>query len=262
MNFFNKIKLQTPENVELEFILAGIGNRVLACSIDYLLLLIVQVIFILIFSIGGLAFVDFLVSLKLPGKIELWLYAILSLILFFTYIGYFMAFEAIWRGQTPGKRVAKIRVIRDDGRPLRLQQATLRSLLRPIDDLLYFGLFLVIFTKLEKRVGDWVAGTIVIQEVTTVNKANFKLSGTAEALAIELLAIADVSRLLPEDFAVIREYLRRRESLFPQARIALGKKLAFQVKEIITLEDVPSGITPNLFLEAVYLAYQKQSSEF
>jgi uncharacterized RDD family membrane protein YckC len=261
MQFFNQFKLQTPESVELEFTLAGIGNRVYALVIDSIVLGLI-LIFLLI--TGGIAifvisdiFNNFGVG---DNKIGLWILAIQLLIIFATYVGYFVFFETVWQGQTPGKRFVKIRVIQDNGRPIQLQQATLRALLRPIDDLLFIGVFFIVFGKREKRLGDWVAGTIVIQEEKSIAAANFILSEEAQTLANKLQIEADISRLLPEDFAVIREYLQRRGQMLSQARIELSRKLAYQIKDIILLEEVPEGVTANLFLEAVYLAYQQQSS--
>jgi hypothetical protein len=66
--------------------------------------------------------------------------------------------------------------------------------------------------------------------------------------------------LLPDDFAVIRDYLQRRGELSPKARSEVNLQLARQVKEVILLEKVPPNTTPDLFLEAVYLAYQQQST--
>jgi hypothetical protein len=70
---------------------------------------------------------------------------------------------------------------------------------------------------------------------------------------------ADLSRLLPEDFAVIREYLQRSGAMTTQAKAELSRELAHQVKEVIALEKLPK-VTAHLFLEAVYLAYQQQST--
>lgn len=261
MRFFNRVTLQTPESVELEFTLAGIGNRAYALLIDYIVL--------------GLGFIGFSViwlilsiSLQLIEVIDnflggderraLWLLAIYLLITFFIYVGYFVFFEALWQGQTPGKRYVKIRVIRDDGRPITLQQSTLRALLRPIDDSFFLGLFFIVLSKREKRLGDFVAGTLVIQEEQPIVSGTFPVSKQAQTLANQLQIEADLSRLQPEDFAVIREYLQRREAMTPQAKAELSRQLAHQVKEVIALEKVPEKVTANVFLEAVYLAYQQQ----
>ncbi len=257
MRLFNRFTLHTPESVELEFTLAGIGNRAYALVIDYIFLGLILIVFL----VGALIFNSVLVKTiaNLVGStndLELWSIAVQGLIAFFIYVGYFVFFETVWSGQTPGKRYVKIRVIRDDGRPVRLQQSTLRALLRPFDELFFIGVFLIVFNQREKRLGDLVGGTLVIQE-QTVKATAFKVSTSAKSLAKKLLTDADISRLLPEDFAVIREYLQRREAMIPNARNELSKQLATGVKQIIGLEKLPAKVDANVFLEAVYEAYQQ-----
>ncbi|MEB3309474.1 MAG: RDD family protein [Snowella sp.] len=260
MRFFNKVSLQTPESVELDFTLAGIGNRAYALVIDLVILGLILIVAL----IGGALFSYFLyeviqISNWIPeATLGLWLLAIQLLIMFTIYVGYFVFFETLWQGQTPGKRIVKIRVVRDDSRPIGLPQATLRALLRPIDDFLSLGAFFIIFGKQEKRLGDWLAGTLVIQDAQNLSSEKLKISPEAENLAEILLQDAAIAELLPEDFGIIREYLQRREAMIPQSRRELSVKLAYQAKDLIQLQELPNGISANTFLEAIYLAYQKQ----
>jgi uncharacterized RDD family membrane protein YckC len=261
MRFFNRVILLTPESVELEFTLAGIGNRAYALLIDYILLGLILIGFFITWLFLNTQITELAESLLgNSDRLWLWLIAIEVLIGFFIYVGYFVFFEALWQGQTPGKRYVKIRVIRDDGRPITLQQSTLRALLRPIDDSFFLGVFLIALGKREKRLGDWLAGTLVIQEERPLSSANFVLSEEAKSLAKQIQAEANLSRMLPEDFVVIREYLQRSGTMIPQARAELSQQLAHQVKEVIALEKVPQKTTAHRFLEAVYLAYQQHSS--
>lgn len=254
MRFFNRITLQTPESVELEFTLAGIGNRAYALFIDYLawgLLLTVLSFFAI--------FLNWYIS-SFEENLRLWFFAIELFIGFCLYVGYFIFFEVLWQGQTPGKRFVKIRVICDDGKPVRLQQATLRALLRPIDDLFFIGVFFIALGKQEKRIGDLVAGTIVIQDEQVTIKSDFAIDKEAQILADRLKQEVDFSRLSPENFAVIRDFLQRRDSMIPKAKYELSRNLAQQVTEILALNEIPTDVSANLFLEAVYLAYQQQSN--
>lgn len=262
MRFLNRVKLQTPESVELEFALAGIGSRALALLIDYHLLGAIWIVFLILWGFLSAQVVDLVVQTTGSTQdLELWLLALTLLVSFALYVGYFVAFETLWQGQTPGKRLTKIRVICEDGRPARLAQATLRALLRPIDDTLFIGMLLIILTPREKRLGDWVAGTLVVQNQKPLVKTGVQLSERAHAIAQQLSTIADISRLLPDDFAIIREYLQRRSLLAPKAKSELNLKLARQVKAIIALDTLPQDMTPDDFLEAIYLAYQQQSQQ-
>jgi len=254
MHIFNRVKYQTPESVELEFTLAGIGNRALALLLDYLVLGVALIVFILTWALFSIQLYDCLGNF-FGSNLRIWLLAIATLGSFLIYTGYFVGFETLWQGQTPGKRFAKIRVIRDDGRPIGLQQATLRALLRAVDDTLFLGALLIMFTRREKRLGDWAAGTLVVQAEQPI-AATLAISEQAQPLAQQLLD-ADLSQLLPDDFAVIREYLQRRGAMAPKARAQLSLQLARQAKSIIALEQLPTAVTPDVFLEAVYLAYQQ-----
>ena len=255
MRFFNQINLQTPESVELEFTLAGIGNRSFALIIDYI---VFGLAILLVWIIG------FFLAFQLVGleeRLAQWIWAIQLMTVFAIYTGYFVILETLWQGQTPGKKWTKIRVIRDNGKPERLPQAILRALLRPVDDLLFIGVFLIIFLPQEKRLGDLVAGTLVIQEETS-KYALVDFSAEAEVLAIRLQIEGEIANLLPEDFATIRDFLQRRKNMMLEYQHQLSRKLAQQVKEIILLEDIPEGYSNSQFLEAAYLAYQQSDRTF
>ncbi|NMG18884.1 RDD family protein [Brasilonema bromeliae] len=259
MHIFNRVKFRTPESVELEFTLAGIGNRAWALLIDYLVLSVILILFLIAWITVFIQLAD-LWKFIFRDQAGFWLVAIAFLIGFAIYVGYFVFFETLWQGQTPGKRFAKIRVVRDDGRPIGLQQATLRALLRPFDEVLFIGAILIMFSNQEKRLGDLAAGTIVIQTQTPTTSTTLTISEQAKSVSEQLLQIADLSAMLPDDFAVIREYLHRRPAMAPKARTSVALQLAKDVKAIIHLENIPEAVTPDVFLEAIYLAYQKFSN--
>jgi uncharacterized RDD family membrane protein YckC len=257
--FFNAIQLQTPESVELDFTLAGIGNRSLALLLDYTILGFLFTGFILLWLFLSNQALEMLNNAGIPySRTWPWSLAIGLLISFALFTGYFIYFETLRQGQTPGKRLTNIRVIRDDGRPVGLSQAVLRSLLRPIDDLLFAGALLILLGQKEKRIGDLVAGTLVIQEPFVSPKPDLSLSNEGEALAKELPQLTKLESLSPEDFATIRAYLQRRRQFSTRARTDLGLALARQVREKVQLETIPPNLTADQFLDAVYLAYQRQ----
>ncbi|MBL1175405.1 RDD family protein [Pantanalinema sp. GBBB05] len=261
MRFFNHISFSTPESVELEFVLAGIGNRTLALVIDYHILGAILVGFWILWYFFAMGL--FSVLSQSGGDYSdapLWLLAISLLINFAIYNGYFVFFETVWRGQTPGKRITKIRVVQDDGRPIGLPQAALRSILRLVDDFLFIGLFCILLGKREKRIGDWAAGTIVVQDSRSDPNAAIVISDVATELAATLPETTDFAQLLPDDYAIIREYLQRRQRMEVKARSELSLKLARQLRSLILMETIPPNLTSDQFLEAVYLAYQQQST--
>jgi uncharacterized RDD family membrane protein YckC len=256
MKFLNRVKSRTPESVELEFVLAGLGNRIYALTIDYLIwssiLFLILIVWIFLFT---------QITWLQSEPIRLWVTAIQLLTLFGVYIGYFICFETLWRGQTPGKRYVKIRVIREDGRNVGIQQSILRSLLRPIDDILCLGFLFILFSAQEKRLGDWVAGTILIQEGQAVTKQKIEISPAATDVATRIIDTGKIAALTPEQFATVRKYLYRYPSLAPNVRKNVSDKLAHQLLERIDLADAPPTIDSHLTIEAIYLAYQQQFRE-
>ena len=260
MHFFNRINLETPESVELEYTLAGIGSRAYALVIDYLVLgaiLFLSVVIAIFLSYQITASDSFLASDE-QGKLLQWLWAIEALIAFTIYVGYFVFFETIWQGQTIGKKKAKIRVITDDGKPTTIGKSSLRALLRPIDDFFFIGVFFIVLGKKEKRIGDLIAGTIVIQEeIASTKHLNFKITEEAKELALQLRIETDVARLSPDNFVILSNYLLHRSQMIPQAKRQLARKLAEQIKNIMELEVLPKDTTADCFIEAVYLAYKQ-----
>ncbi|MEN9244810.1 MAG: RDD family protein, partial [Gloeomargarita sp. DG02_5_bins_242] len=183
-----------------------------------------------------------------------WLAAISLLVTFLIYTGYFVFFETFWQGQTPGKKLAHIRVIREDGRPVGLQEATLRNLLRIMDDLFLIGAYLVIFGKREKRLGDFVAGTLVIQESFAPSQVIQYPEAVPE---MGQALIPPAANLLPDEFVILREYVQRCRGFRQGVRQELAQSLAQQFQERLNLWD--EGTDPELFLFALYWAYQQRS---
>src|SRR5437899_1842635 len=117
----NQLTIETPEQVELEYQIAGIGSRFIAFTIDTLYE-------ILLFTILGFGMAFLLPSLEkyMPKIGPMWMDAIAIFFIFSVYWGYFAFFEAIWSGQTPGKRSVGIRVVKDSGRRINTFEAISR----------------------------------------------------------------------------------------------------------------------------------------
>src|SRR5687768_6367766 len=108
--------IETPERVPLEFALASIGNRFLAVAVDHLIqYFAIFVATWFFFSIAGLNSGDIVDAPdQLLTELPKWTIALLIILLFLIFAAYFIVFEWLWNGQTPGKRLMKLRVIRDD----------------------------------------------------------------------------------------------------------------------------------------------------
>ena len=246
MSTATKLTIETPEQTALEFPLAGIGSRFLALAGDTAIQLGVAGLLALIAgSIVPIA--------RLLGSLSEWMLALLTIGGFLIYEAYFAFFEAVWNGQTPGKRLARLRVIRDDGRPIGVYDSIARNLLRIVDQLpgIYVvGIVAMLFSSQNKRLGDFVAGTVVVHEKALEGVRPFGPSGAEPSVAATLPAF-DASRISLAEFQLIEVFLQRRETLETDVR----RSKALQIVERIAQKlGVAAGPWPSCegFLEAVY----------
>src|ERR1044072_4913787 len=156
--------IETPERVPLHFGLASIGNRFLACAIEHA----IQFVRLGLLGLSTLIVASFSSLERVFTSAPKWVIALLIIMLFLVFAGYFTFFEWIWSGQTPGKRWLKLRVIREDGRPITFWEASVRNLLRPLDMFpmgsYSIGLIAVFASTRDQRIGDMVGGTVVVRE--------------------------------------------------------------------------------------------------
>ena len=218
----DKLTIETPEQTVVEFPLAGIGSRFLALAIDSLLQMAAL---ILVGAVAGLiALAGFF-----PQFGKQWAYAILIFIAFLVEFGYFAFFEAIWNGQTPGKRWNHLRVIMDSGRPLDAQGAVLRNLLRIVDFLptLYVTAIITsLISPQNKRVGDYVAGTVVVHEKPLQGGRSLW-----DAPATPLLTLAQPRELTAAELQLVEAFLERRDSLPDEVRRSMARQIAESVSQ-------------------------------
>ena len=240
MQSTDNLKIETPEQIALELPLAGIGSRFLAIAFDTLLQFIVGVVGILIFAFVG--------AFEGAGKGGAWAAALFILLMFCLYWGYFAFFEIIWKGQTPGKRHAGIRVIKDSGRPLNAFEAIARNLMRVIDWLpgMYgVGILTMAINSKNRRLGDYVAGTVVVHDKPT-DEISPTWTGGGEVSTGELR----VSGIKPEELVLIETYLNRRFEIDPSIRAATVQRIVDMVSSKTGLQVAP-GQSQDDFLESV-----------
>ena len=211
--------IETPERVPLHFALASIGNRFIACAIDHAIqALALGLVAMASFVLASFSFIE----QSLSGAPK-WVIAVMVLLLFLIFAGYFAFFEWIWNGQTPGKRWLKLRVIREDGRPITFWEAAVRNLLRSFDmmPLPFYsvGLISVFSTTRDQRIGDMVAGTVVVREREAEAPAFSQVFATPvsdPALRRSFKPVdfqANLSSLTEAEIQVVETFLRRRWDL-------------------------------------------------
>jgi uncharacterized RDD family membrane protein YckC len=227
-----KITVQTPEYVEIEYELAGIGSRALACLVDT----VVQAV--LTGAVVALAlYLLSVTSLYGPGNPL----GILPMILLgtagtVTFIAYWIIVEMVTDGRSIGKRMAGLRVIRDDGTPISFWDSAIRNLVRLIDFLpasYFIGMISVWVSGRCKRLGDYAAGTVVVKEREAqlpsaahpaVSAARHDQDATGGSANSALMA--KVRLLSDEHAAAARRFIQRRDELDPHARAQLANRLA------------------------------------
>lgn len=251
MSSSDKLTIETPEQTLLDFPLAGIGSRFLAIALDTL------IVWAAIWIIGLVVLLVAIPFSLLSKTTSIYVMAIGFFILFAIQFAYFAVFEAVWNGQTPGKRWTHLRVIKDSGRPISAYDAILRNLVRIVDALptLYaIGLITMIISRENKRLGDYAAGTVVIHEKPLQAVASIWNVPTAAPQAGPLGSIVQITS---EELQLVEAFLERRGSLDPQVRWTMARQIADRVGTHI---GVPSESRPDSekFLESV--AEQRRAS--
>jgi uncharacterized RDD family membrane protein YckC len=256
--------IETPERVPLHFALASIGNRFIACAIDHTIQIVVLFGVVIVFLIVR-GFSDFSNRFTSAPK---WVQALLIIFVFVLMSGYFALFEWLWRGQTPGKRWLKLRVIREDGRPIGFFEAMMRNLLRNFDFMpspfYSIGLISVFATEHGQRIGDLVAGTVVIREreAEAPEFAQVFASPVSDpAMRRSWKPVpftADVNLLTETEIAVVESFLRRRWDLKDYPRQWMAWRVAMPILFKLRPQYDVNNFTYEGFLEELLHRYREK----
>ena len=212
----DELRITTPEMVTFDYRLAGIGSRILAQLIDFP----IQVLLLLVAIFGSFA----LGALLRNGNLAI-LVAVVSA--FLLVWGYHIVSEAVWSGQTLGKKVFGLRVVGDQGEPLRVSQAFIRNLIRIIDFLPGFygiGLVVLFLNGRGKRLGDMAAGTVVVREKAAIKLSQLLGAAPEPPTAHSLAPIENqLLRGLDADLRqFVHSYAYRRQGIDPWRRHVLA----------------------------------------
>jgi uncharacterized RDD family membrane protein YckC len=244
-------ELVTGEAVVLQVRIARMPTRALACAIDFTLQVIVLIVLFLT-----------LFGFLLGGASEALGAALVFVVLLLVLVGYRVVMETLTRGKTVGKMLLGLRVVRDDGSSIRFRHALVRSLLWIFVDFAPWfaagpGIVASLMNKQGKRIGDMVAGTVVIRERhQPMASPPLFVPGHLVQWAQSL----ELSRLSDDLANTSREYLARYKELEPAAQIALGDALAFKVGGL-TAPGPPVPISSPAFLSAVLAERRRRELE-
>jgi uncharacterized RDD family membrane protein YckC len=256
-------RLLTPENVELQFDVAGLGSRLGAALIDYVIILVAYISLTMAAGFVGSLMQHLTESLVTSQAIERATRAGSFLLLafgvvlgFLAWWGYFMLFELLWGGQSPGKRLLGLRVVRRDGQPLSFTTVLVRNVLRWIDQVALLGVFVMLIDTFSRRLGDLAAGTFVVHEARSIQ------TRALDAVEIPYLlpeasvqALPNAGRITMAHYTLIRDYFARAGALRGDAADRLAAKLAGALGREIDVEPATVG-SPERFLATVARAFE------
>lgn len=234
----------TPEGVAVGLEPAGLGSRAVALAID----LVIEG------AVIGLALVG---NALLDGGTAGIVIALLTAVA--VVFGYPIAFEVAQRGQTPGKRLAGVRVQSIAGAPPTLSQSVVRSAMSLVDLWVTLGSVAVIshlVTARGQRLGDLAAGTVVVGEPRAREVAAHEFVTPPHLL--ELAERLDPSGLRPADYRAVRQFLLRAPTLPDETRADLAARLADGVARRLA-QPVPPEVDPHDYLSAVAAVVQARA---
>jgi uncharacterized RDD family membrane protein YckC len=211
-----RLDVATPERVAMQLPVAGIGYRSLAYLVDLTFIASFWVICYFLYALTGPDVVKLVTGMSTVVRVA----AVIG-VFFFQWV-YWTAAEVAWRGQTPGKRLLKIRVVRADGSPVGLFESAVRNLLRIVDFLpaaYGVGVVVMLIDAKHRRLGDLAAGTVALRE-EQIDLAKYIAAGDPAVKP----AIGRV--LTTAEHELLRSFAQRYESLEPAARLRLGRQMA------------------------------------
>jgi uncharacterized RDD family membrane protein YckC len=232
----------TGEAVVLEVPCARFPSRLVALGIDVLIQVILLLVLSLIIGVaarGG--------RLNVAAASAVGITVIVAVI-----VGYPVLWETLTRGASPGKYALGLRVVSDDGGPERFRQALVRGLAAVVEIWITFGCVALITSLLSdrgKRLGDFFAGTFVVQQRLPARRGAAPLPPVSPELALWGAAL-EMSALTEQTAETARRYLARLPELTPAARAELGQRIAGAVSAQVS-PPPPPGTPVSAYLSAV-----------
>ena len=238
MEYDDRLTISTPEGVDLSLTLAGVGSRFVAAITDGVIQYgTIIAAAIVLFSTDGFGAGDNVAS------------AVFAVVLFVVFFAYDVAFEVLASGRTPGKRWNGLRVVRVGGQPIGFLSSAIRNLLRLVDILPGFylvGMTAVLVTRKNQRLGDVVAGTVVVRERRAAPQAPGALARPGGRLPDEA-AGWDTSGITSQELGAVRSFLDRRHEIDDWSRNSLAATLEARLRPKVA--GVPDDVAGERFLE-------------
>jgi uncharacterized RDD family membrane protein YckC len=243
MEFEDLLTITTPEGVDVQLALAGLGSRFSAALVDLL--------------IQGLLAIGLTVLFAGLGALQGWGAFIYFIALFVVLFGYDILFEVLSSGRTPGKRLNGLRVVRVGGFPVGFLASSIRNTLRLVDLLptaYLVGCIAILATEHNQRLGDLAAGTLVVRE----RKATSSMPAPRPTAPATAYPTWDVGTITTSELQTVRQFLERRSSIEARSRAQLAHTLAERLRPKVG--GAPADMRGEQFLEAVVAAKSTRGS--
>lgn len=232
------LNLETPEQLQINYRIARLGSRFIAALWDSFFIVCLEVLLLF----GTSAVVNQLGGFS--SAYENWIMGAMIFMIFVILWGYYVIFELLWNGQSPGKRLVGIRTVRQNGAPIGITESAIRNIVRIIDFLpgaYGFGMVCMFIDLQSRRLGDFAAGTLVVHDKLPVSLATLGKNFASDARLLEP-AIPNLNRLEDSDIEAVRRYLQRREGFGNEAELAAG--LASRLRDQLGPES-EAGASPS-----------------
>ncbi len=236
MEYEDRRTIATPEGVDLEIPLAGLGSRFIGLLLDTMIQGAVITVAIIAAVVAG----------SQVAAIVIGSAAVLLV------IGYDVIFEVRGGGRTPGKRAAGVRVVMDGGQPVGLRASLIRNIIRLFEGFATSyvpATVSILVTRDNQRLGDLAAGTLVIRDRRVVPPDPHIPSASSDT-SLDATGIGD------DELSVVRSFLARREQLAPHARRTLAAELAGRLRPRVA--GARAGLADEAFLEQVAAAKSRR----
>ena len=240
----NTLTIRTPEGIEFSFLLAGPITRFLAWAVDLMVILAIGKLLTVMVGVVGIVSRDLAVAASI-------------LVYFVVSIGYGIALEWYWNGQTLGKRLLRLRVNDVRGMQLQSSQIVIRNLLRFVDSLpaLYLvGGLACLISQRAQRLGDIVANTIVtwnprISEPDLDQLMEGKYNSLRQYPHLEARLRQHIS---PQEAQIALQAIVRRDEFEPESRVVLFERLAAHFKSVVVFPaEATDGLSDEQYIRNV-----------
>jgi uncharacterized RDD family membrane protein YckC len=245
------LTIATPEGVEMRLTLAGPASRFVSATVDIVIQTVLLICLAIVLGVAGDSSLG-------GGAVAVAIWFLLSFLVITLYDVFFEVFNS---GRTPGKRLNGLRVVRVEGHPVTFLTSMIRNIIRPIDFLpsaYLLGAVVILATSKNQRLGDIVAGTIIVRDRLEADRPAERPRAPFGAAPREAITSWDTTQVTADELAAVRQFLERRGAIESGRRRELAATFAERLKPKVA--GAPAELTGEQFLLALVEAKTTRSA--